>query len=335
MSYASRNSSYLLGSIGAVLQVFAGWWDVYSHILFGAVDPWWNPAHLTLYFGVGVVIVAVWRGLRNKSRPPKIGPIRFVNVAGLKLAGVGSVIQIIAGIWNEVVHHIIKYEPKVAPAHALLVVGMLTINLGMLVGLSVEYGMIKRDILVVDTLKRALTFILLVLLFASVWLATAGSLIFVARLFHSPQDRWVLSILMSISATLVLVPAKRVLPNLGTAGLISLVFNAFGYFMLVIYLGNSYYVPIGMLPGFIFDVLVICFSIRLPHHQVTLLTSVIFGSLFYVTYYPYSAYLFPGTVNPLVVVSLMLGSLFGALIGDKIFNLFSSAVLGETLQYVR
>lgn len=314
--------------------MFAGWWDVYSHILLGAVDPWWNPAHLTLYFGIGLVIVAAWRGLRNKSRPPLMGPIQFVNVAGLKLATVGSVIQIIAGIWNEIVHHIIKYEPKVAPAHALLVIGMLTINLGMLVGLSIEYGMIKRNILVVDTWKRAVTFILIVLLFASVWLATAGSLIFVARIFHSLQNRWVLSILMSISATLVLVPAKRVLPNLGTAGLISLVFNAFGYFMLVIYLGNSYYVPFGIIPGFIFDALVICLSDRLPHTQVTLLTSVIFGSLFYITYYPYSAYLFPWTVYPLVVVNLMLGSLCGALIGDKIFSLFSSAVLGETLQFV-
>ena len=333
MSYASRNESYLLGSTGSIIQGLAGGWEGYSHLLSGSVDFWWNPVHLMFYSGMAIVIAASWRGFSDRSRPPTLSPVHFVNLAGLKLAAVGLGIQIVAGIWNEIIHHFIKYESSITLVNILLVVGMLTIKLGMLVGLSIEYGMMKRDILVVDDWKVVLTFVFLVLVFASVWLTTIGSFIFTTQISNSVASRWVLAMLMSISATLVLVPAKKVLPNPGSAGLISGVFNAFGFVMLVVYLRHTPYVPIGILSAFGFDLLLANGRLRRSH--ASLIASAIFGSLFYVTYYPYTIDLFTWTIYPFVVASLILGSVIGAIIGSKIYGAFSLAVLGDTLEYVR
>ncbi|MGO9643351.1 MAG: hypothetical protein ACLPY5_01240 [Candidatus Bathyarchaeia archaeon] len=335
MSYASRNESYLLGSTGSIIQGLACGWGAYSHTLSGSVDLWWNPVHLMFYSGIAIVIAAVCRGLRDQSRPPTLSPVHFVNLAGLKLAVVGLTIQIIAGIWNEITHHFIRYESSVTLANVLLVIGMLTINLGMLVGLSIEYGMMKSDILVVDDWKVVLTFIFLVLGFASVWLTTIGSIIFTAQMSHSVASRWALAMLMSISATVVLVPAKKVLPNPGSAGLISGIFNAFGFVTLVVYLRHTPYVPIGILSALGFDLLLVDIGGKFKRNNATFIASAIFGSLFYVTYYPYTINLFAWTIYPIVMASLILGSVIGAIIGVKIYSAFSFAVLGDTLEYVR
>ena len=210
MAYASRHSYYLVASIAGFLQVFAGWWDVYSHLLFGNVDPWWNPAHITLYAGVAIAILAVWKGLRvsRAQLPLSLSPIRFVNVAGLKLAGLGCLIEIGAGIWNEIVHHVFRTEPKIAPAHALLTVGMLTVNLGMVVGLTIEYGMIKRSFIVVTRAKRWVTVLCVLLSFSAIWLATSGSFIYIGRVYRSFPLNGAAAVSLGLVATLVLVCAK-------------------------------------------------------------------------------------------------------------------------------
>jgi hypothetical protein len=287
------------------------------------------------YSGIAIVIAAICRGLRDRSRPPILSPVQFVNLSGLKLACVGLGIQIIGGMWNEITHHFIKYESGITLTNVLLVVGMLTVNLGMLVGLSIEYGMMKRDILIVDDWKVVLTFVFLVLDFASVWLTMIGPFIFTAQISPPITSRWLLAMLMSISATLVLVPAKRVLPNPGSAGLISGAFNAFGFVTLVVYLRHTPYVPIGILSAFVFDISLVGINGKFKRNRAILTASAIFGSLFYVTYYPYTINLFPWTIYPFVMTSLILGSLIGATIGMKIYGAFSIAVLGDTSEYVR
>jgi hypothetical protein len=321
-----------LGSAGSIIQGLAAGWGSYSHTL--SVDLWWNPVHLMFYSGIAIEMAAVCRGLTDQSRPPTLSPVRFVNLAGLKLAAVGLGIQIIAGIWNEIADRFIKYDSSITLAHILLVIGMLTVELGMLGGLSIEYGMMKRDVLVVDDWKVVLTFVFLVVDFASVWFTMIGSFIFTTQLSYLIASRWVLAMIMSISATLVLVPAKKVLPNLGSAGLISGVLNAFGFVMWVVYLRHSPYVPIGILSALGFDLFLAVIGGKFKRDQAALLASVIFGSLFYVTYYPYMINLFPWTIYPFVMASLILGSAIGAVIGMKIYGAFSIAVLGDTLEYV-
>jgi hypothetical protein len=330
MAYASRNSSYLLGSIGAVLQVFAGWWDVYTHISFGNVDPWWNPAYFTLYLGVGLVIVAVWRGLRsNAPRMTFVSPIRFVNTSGLKLAGLGSILQIIAGVWNEIVHHAIGVEPKIAPAHALLTIGMLTIALGMIVGLSIEYGMIKQSILIVPPWRQKLTPACVVLIFASIWLTAAGSFIYVARFFQYGPFNWVLAFLLCAVTSFVLVPAKRILPRFGSAIAIGIIFNAVAYLLLVSYGEVPLYVPWGILSIAIFDLSVSRLKHVMRFTRVAIISAAVIGPLFYATYYPFTEYLFPWSRTLDVGFMLVIvGSMVGSVLGNGVYGGLSSLVLG-------
>lgn len=330
MAWASRQSSYLWGSAGATLQVIAGWWDVYSHLLFGSVDPWWNPAHLALYFGVGLVILAVWRGLRFASAPPAVAiPIRFLNVSGLKLAGLGCIMQVIAGVWNEMVHHIFLREPKIAPAHALLTIGMLTVNLGMIVGLAIEYGMVRHEIVVVSAWKRYAILACIILVFASIWLAAAGALIYVARVFRGNSFAWIVAVLLSIVGTFVLVPAKRVLPGFGSATVIGLVLNSVAYFFLVAYAQVPAYVPWGLLPPALFDILVVALK-EMKFTRVLVLSSTVLGLLFYATYFPFTSYLFPWSLSVhLPTAMVFIGSFLGALIGNRLYVGLSSLVLGN------
>ncbi len=332
MAHASRQSSYLLGSVGVTLQVLGGWWYVSLHLPFRWVDPWWNSARLTLYLGIVIVSIAVWRGLRvqGPELPGFVNPIRFVNVSGLKLAGIGSVMQMIDGIWNEIVHRVFLSEPKVAPAHALLTLGMLTVSVGMIIGLSVEYGMIRREILILSAWRRRATFACMVLVFASIWLTTAGALVYAARVLRGDPYGWTLAVILSMVGTLILVPAKRVLPEFGSVTLIGIVSNSVIYFFLVVYAEVPIYVPWGLIPPVLYDVFVVGLKRVMKFMHAVVLSSTVFGVLFYAAYFPFTQYLFPWSIAPQVSFAfIVFASLAGALMGQRVFSKISSLVLGN------
>ena len=296
------------------------------------MDPWWNPAHLTLYFGVLIVIIAVWRGLRIRKVQPSasLSPVNFANVSGLKLAAIGSIMQIVAGAWNEIVHHVFHTEPKIAPAHALLTLGMLTISLGMIVGLSIEYGMITHQILVVSALRRWLVLVCIVFVFASIWLASAGALIYLARVFRDSIHIWTLAVLMSFFSMLVLVPAKQVLRRFGSATIISIIFNTVVYYFLVAYVGADPYVPWGIASVMLFDALVTVLNRRMKLTLALAVSSIVPGALFYATYFPFTLYLFAWSFRPQVFsVMILFGSVLGALVGVRIYSGITTLALGE------
>jgi hypothetical protein len=320
----------LLGSIGSVIQGLASGWGAYTNSSLWSCGVWWNPFHLFFYSGFAIVITAICQGFNVRSRPPPLSPVQFVNLDGLKLAIVGLGIQIVAEIWNEVTNHFANYESNVFLSKAILIVGMLTIDLGMLVGLSIEHGMIKRHILVVNHRRIALTFIFLVIDFASIWINMVGPFLFTVQFALSSVVRLFLGVLIAIMATVVLVPAKKVLPHVGSACLVSGVFNLFGLIVALSYLGNRAYVPIGVLSGLGFDLLLVAIGMKFRQSQGMIIASAIFGSLFCVTYYPYAINLFPWKFYPLLMASLMLGSMSGAVIGMKIYSVVSGTVLGDT-----
>lgn len=331
MAHASRRSNYLVGSLGGTLQVLAGWWDVYSHLLFGTVDPWWNPAHLTLYAGFAITVLAVWRGLRTPRIQPvaSVSPIRFLNLAGLKLAGAGTIVEVIAGAWNEIVHHVFLSEPRIAPAHALLTFGMLMVTFGMIIGLTIEYGMITHGVAAASRFKRWLTLVCVVLTFSSIWLAAAGAFIYIARALRASPIKWVNAVMLAMVAGLVLVPAKRVLPKFGSALAIGIIFNVVSYFFLVAYAGDNAYIPWGLLPVALFDLLFMSLNRGMKTESAVLASSIVLGLLFWATYYPYTLYLFPWSSSPqLALAAVSLGGLAGAILGNGIYSALSSVLLG-------
>lgn len=331
MAYASRQSSYLIASFGAVIQVLAGWWDVFSHILFGIVDPWWNPAHLTLYAAIAITIIGVWRGLRDSPKQPFVShtPIRFANVAGLKLAGLGCLIEIIAGIWNEIVHRVFLNEPRIPPAHALLMVGMLTVNLGMVIGLVIEYGMINHGLVIVSAARRRAVALFVLLSFSAIWLAASGSFIYLAGVFRSFPVSLLIAFLLAFIATFVLVPVKRVMLRFGSGIAVGAAFNAVTYLLLVVYVGSSLYVPWGLLPIALFELILYVLAPIILFRWAMVFSSLVVGVFFWAIYYPFTVYLFPWSFGfQFPVFASVLGSLAGALIGDKVYTGVSSVVLG-------
>ncbi len=312
------------------MQVAAGWWDVYSHLLFGDVDPWWNPAHLTLYVGVGAVIIAVWRGLHEKHSPPMLlMPLNFTNITGLKLAAIGCIMQLVAGVWNELVHHVFLNEPRIAPAHALLTIGMLTINLGMVVGLSIEYGLIKRKVVIVSSLRRSSVYVSVILAFSSIWLASAGAFIYVAGVFRNSPIDWVLAALMAAVGGLVVVPTKRTLPGLGSATLLGFIFTVVAYVLLVFYAGVDAYTPWGIVPLVLVDVAAMMLA-RMRQRDVAPLSSLVPGLIFYLTYYPFTRFLFPWSAQISIPILLVfVAGALGCLLGHGTYEALSSYVLRD------
>jgi hypothetical protein len=282
------------------------------------------------------VIVAVWRGLRLTTAQSAVtlSPVKFANVGGLKLGVLGSGIQIVALVWNEIVHHISASEPKVAPAHALLTLGMLTICLGMIVGLSVEYGMITHGVLIVSSLRRWGVVFCMLLVFASIWLASAGALIYLARAYRTSPFVWIVAILLSLVSMVVLVPAKQVLRSFGSATIIAALFNAAAFF--VPYAGDPAFVPWGIASVALFDGLVAVLNRKMRLTISLVLSSVEPGVLFYATYFPFSLYLFPWSLQPQVLsLMVLIGSVLGALIGLRIYSGISMLVLGKVQGQVK
>ena len=93
-----------------------------SHIF--CLERWIHGGTLaphTLYAAIAIRIIGVLRGLRYSPKYPHVSlsSIQFADVAGLKLAGLGCSIEIIAGVWIEIVHGAFLNEPRIASALAL------------------------------------------------------------------------------------------------------------------------------------------------------------------------------------------------------------------------
>jgi len=152
----------------------------------------------------------------------------------------------------------------------------------------------------------------------------------VARVFRGTPINWITAVLLAMVGTLVLVPAKRVLPRFGSALLIGLFFNCVAYFFLVAYAEAQAYIPWGLLPLAMLDLLALALNRIMKSTQAVLLSSTVTGLFFWATYYPFSLYLFPWSFSPLPAALLFAGSVVGALLGNGVYAELSSIVLPNT-----
>jgi hypothetical protein len=288
------------------------------------MDVWWDLAPLTLYPGFALSVLAIWRGLKiPKIHPAITVPINFVNVAGLKLAAVGSVIEIVALVWIEL------YQSFFV---SVFTVGLLTVTLGMVIGLTIEFGLMRRGMVFASSLRRWLTLISVVLMFGSIWLAAAGFFLHLATLLQNPFANLAAATLLALVATLVLVPTKRVLPGFGAALSIGVVFTSVSYFFVVGVAKGSLYVPWGLLTMPLFDVVILGARRVMSMTRAGFVASFAIGWFFWATYFPFTSTLFPWSSSPqLQLVAVVLGSLAGALLGNAVFAGLTSAVLGAVV----
>ena len=100
--------TYMVGVVGAFLQISGGIWDVSSHII-GIVETFFTVPHLVLYAGVLLCLVASLTGVLLRRRlGSSVAPGLF---AGLRVSLVGGGLQVIAGPFDLWWHSTYGFDP--------------------------------------------------------------------------------------------------------------------------------------------------------------------------------------------------------------------------------
>jgi hypothetical protein len=141
---------YLAISIGVALQISGSNWDIIWHGI-GNVESFFTPPHSVIYSGValaiGSIILAIilFTVLEQKKGSRSISPFYFLRPSiipfSLKLAVIGSLLQLTAGPFDFWWHNQFGFDGLLSPPHSVLASGMLMVALGTLIGIYT----IKRD----------------------------------------------------------------------------------------------------------------------------------------------------------------------------------------------
>ena len=129
LSYDLLVPTYIVGVVGAFLQISGGIWDVSSHIM-GIVETFFTVPHLVLYTGVLLCLVASLTGVVLKRRLASSVPSGLFT--GLRVSLVGGALQVIAGPFDLWWHSTFGFDPHLfTPSHSLLITGLVLNGVGM------------------------------------------------------------------------------------------------------------------------------------------------------------------------------------------------------------
>lgn len=155
---------YLSISIGIALEISGSNWDIIWHAL-RHVESFFTPPHSIIYSGVVLAIGSLVIGviiqagmLHQKSRNRLMRQQTVLSLSSmlllvktkiimiiplsLKLAGIGVILQLTAGLFDFWWHNHFGFDGLLSPPHSILATGMLMASLGALVGLYriTKYG---------------------------------------------------------------------------------------------------------------------------------------------------------------------------------------------------
>lgn len=197
-------------------------------------------------------------------------------------------IEIVAGTWNEIYHRLFVLEPQIAPAHALLVVGMVIVNLGAILGLSVLLRISRENPADYTGMMKQIILVSLLASFAAIWLISAGSTMYVAGVYRTIGGFFGGALGLAWTAPLVLIPAMRTVDRFGTATFIGLIYQLVNLLTLVVFLGEQPYVPLGILSAFAFDLTYFGVKKFATPRFAALLVGLLSGPFLLLTYYPFT-----------------------------------------------
>jgi len=131
----------VFASIGSIMQISAGNWDVTSHLLL-TPESFFTPSHALLYTGIGILsmssVVGVVIILKYKELKKTGITLTF------KLLIVGSVVSIISGPSDFIWHETFGLDGFLSPTHLLLITGMLINTLAVVLGLVCLNSFFKK-----------------------------------------------------------------------------------------------------------------------------------------------------------------------------------------------
>ena len=112
----------MFASVGSLMQISAGNWDVTSHLL-SSPESFFTPSHALLYTGIGILSLSSIIGIALMLK------YRELKKSGLtlsfKLLIIGSLISIISGPSDYIWHQTFGVDGFLSPTHLMLITGML------------------------------------------------------------------------------------------------------------------------------------------------------------------------------------------------------------------
>lgn len=300
----------LLATAGGLLEVVAGYWDVYSHrVVFVDEDPWWNPAHGALLAG-GLLLVAsvlLWRRRVSAGAP---------RLPGYGWVAAGAALQVMGAAFNELWHAFIGPDPPLSPPHVMVVVGMIAALFGVIVALAaLRAGEAERGDLEERGWRLALP-LLLVLAFAAMWLAVVGSFLFTGALFEGSAFRYGAALFLATVAPVIVVPGVRTFGRFGPLTLVGAVVADVNWLFLVGYVGVDPYVPYGLVPFLLADALYHPLGRRAGPLPAAVAVGGLLALLYNLTFFPFILgfpVAWPHAPDPSLLGILLAGGLGGLL----------------------
>ncbi len=152
-------AGYIVLSIGVLVAISGGTWDVTNHLL-NRPETFFSPPHAVLYTGAGVAVAGAALVL-SASRAEK--KMEFPA----KVAIVGIALLMSAGPVDFGWHSVFGLDGLLSPPHAVLVSGMVASAVGAMAGLIFAWPRLEQ---------KALPRALIVLGMLPVWVASAGAI---------------------------------------------------------------------------------------------------------------------------------------------------------------
>lgn len=124
--------SLMIATIGSILQITGGNWDITSHLLLNP-ETFFTPSHTLLYSGIGLLAVtsAIGAYLLLQYREFKKESLAI----SFRLLIIGSVLSIVSGPSDFLWHEMFGVDGLLSPTHVMLVTGMLINSIAVMSGL--------------------------------------------------------------------------------------------------------------------------------------------------------------------------------------------------------
>ncbi len=154
-------AGYVMASLGILLAISGGTWDVTNHLL-NKPETFFSPPHAALYSGAGIalagsiIVILASRAVNNKKAH---WPAKLVLAGILLLLSAGP----IDFAW----HSAFGLDGLLSPPHSVLISGMVASSVGAAIGISTSYKAAG---------KARLPVVLMIAALLPVWLSSAGAI---------------------------------------------------------------------------------------------------------------------------------------------------------------
>ena len=364
LSLASLVPIYTAGAIGALLQIAGGYWDFAWHHL-GLVETFSTPAHLVLYAGVamtllaGIIGIIKFRNLIIFAKPERM------LLVGLYLLLIGGGLQLFAGGFDSWWHDSFGFDPfLLTPSHIPLIVGFLLNGIGVTIG-SIRLLQSQRTGLRLGKLFGSSRWLqaLVVVALATLWLdlntivylvTDVNGIAYTFQLSNefdfsehtSPIGFVLATVTLAGTGTLVLFSAKKILRRKGAVMAVAVLSTAI---TAITYLGFSSLVLAGtqegsemgsfiplylsfLIPVFFFDILV-----KDSHRRrwIILSSALIAPFASYLDgWYSSGLWIHASEMIPLLVLPMSAAGVIAALLVPRFAKMLSTEKLYQQLKNV-